>query len=59
MKVRNVITNKEHNIDQKTFDEWTKSGARLRVIEVEKPKAIKEKEAKELDEVQDKPKVLI
>ena len=54
MKVRNVITNKEHNIDQKTFDEWTKSGARLRVIEVEKPKAIKEKElqkAKELNEV--------
>ena len=58
MKVRNVITNKEHNIDQKTFDEWTKSGAQLRVIEVEieveKPKAIKEKElqkAKELNEV--------
>ena len=55
MKVRNVITNKEHNIDQKTFDEWTKAGAQLRVIEVEKPKAIKEKELikaqNDLDEV--------
>ena len=55
MKVRNVITNKEHNIDQKTFDEWAKAGAQLRVIEIEKPKAIKEKELikaqNDLDEV--------
>ena len=55
MKVRNVVTNKEHNVDQKTFDEWTKSGAQLRAMEVEKPKAIKEKELikakNDLDEV--------
>ena len=44
MKVVNTQTNKEHNIDKETFDLWTKSGIRLKVIEIEKPKAIKEKE---------------
>jgi len=44
MKVLNIQTNKEHNIDKETFDLWTKSGIRLKVIEIEKPKAIKEKE---------------
>jgi hypothetical protein len=44
MKVVNTQTNKEHNIDKETYDLWTQSGIRLKVIEVEKPKAIKEKE---------------
>lgn len=55
MKVVNTQTNKEHNIDKETFDLWTQSGIRLKVIEVEKPKAIKEKELQkaqnDLDEV--------
>ena len=52
MKVINVQTGKEHNIDQKTFDEWTQAGISLKVLEVEKPKAIKEKELKrEADKV--------
>ncbi|MFZ1786712.1 MAG: hypothetical protein WAT92_00310 [Saprospiraceae bacterium] len=48
MKVVNLLTNKEHNIDQKTFDSWTGVGARLKVIEVTKPTAIVTKE-KELE----------
>jgi len=44
MKVKNITTGKEHNIDQKTYDEWVKAGILLRVIEVTKPAAIKEKE---------------
>ncbi len=55
MKVLNIQTNKEHNIDKETFDLWTQSGIRLKVIEIEKPKAIKEKELQkaqnDLDEV--------
>jgi len=46
MKVINVQTGKEHNIDQKTFDEWTQAGIALRVVEVQKPTAIKNKEIK-------------
>lgn len=44
MKVINVQTGKEHNIDQKTFDTWVQGGIRLKVIEVPKPEAIKKKE---------------
>lgn len=52
MKVINVQTGKEHNIDQKTFDEWTQAGISLKVIEVQKPNAIKNKEIKsDSDEV--------
>jgi len=46
MKVINVQTGKEHNIDQKTFDAWFAAGITLKVIEVQKPNAIKEKELK-------------
>ena len=53
MKVVNKLTGKEHNIDHETLDLWVKSGIQVKVIEIEKPKAIKEKElqAKELNEV--------
>ncbi len=46
MKVINVQTGKEHNIDQKTFDAWTSAGILVKVLEVQKPTAIKEKELK-------------
>jgi hypothetical protein len=44
MKVLNRNTGKEHNIDQKTFDTWIDAGIPIKIIEVEKPKAIVEKE---------------
>ena len=44
MKVINQNTGKEHNIDQSTFDLWTSAKIPLKIIEVEKPKAIKDKE---------------
>lgn len=46
MKVINVQTGKEHNIDQKIFDAWVSAGIVLKVLEVQKPTAIKEKELK-------------
>ena len=42
---------KEHNIDPKTFDTWINAGIPLKVVEVEKPKAIVEKELQKSVEV--------
>ena len=46
MKVLNQNTGKEHNINQETFDLWSKAKIPLKIIEVEKPKAIVDKELK-------------
>ncbi len=51
MKVLNRNTDKEHNIDQKTFDAWIYADIPLKIIEVEKPKAIVEKELQKSVEV--------
>lgn len=45
MKVINKKTGKEHNIDAKTLESWQKAGIPMKVVEVEKPNAIKEKES--------------
>lgn len=45
MKVINKKTGKEHNIDAKTLESWQKAGISVKVVELEKPTAIKEKES--------------
>lgn len=45
MKVLNRLTNKEHNITKEIFESWSKAGIPLKVLDIEKPQAIKTKEA--------------
>lgn len=45
IKVINIKTGREHNINEKTLELWQSAGIPFKVVDIKKPEAIEKKEA--------------